>query len=107
MNVIFMTMSPDGFKRIFMCEITNEAWDIFKATHEETKTVKNYKLQMLTLIFEEIWMLENKSFTDFYAKLNEIVNSRFNLGKKVEESWIVGKILKSLSERFCLEITTI
>jgi hypothetical protein len=25
MNVIFMTMSPDGFKRIFMCEITNEA----------------------------------------------------------------------------------
>ena len=52
-------------------------------------------------------MLENKSFTDFYAKLNEIVNSRFNLGKKVEESWIVGKILKSLSERFCLEITTI
>jgi hypothetical protein len=24
-NVIFMTMSPDGFKRIFMCEITNEA----------------------------------------------------------------------------------
>jgi hypothetical protein len=80
MNVIFMTMSPDGFKRIFMCEITNEAWDIFKVTHEETKMVKNYKLQMLTLIFEEIWMLENKSFTDFYAKLNEIVNSRFNLG---------------------------
>jgi hypothetical protein len=25
----------------------------------------------------------------------------------VEESWIVGKILKSLPERFCLEVTTI
>jgi hypothetical protein len=25
----------------------------------------------------------------------------------VEESWIVRKILKSLPERFCLEITTI
>ena len=75
-----MTVYPNEFKKIFIREINKEAWDIFKVTHEETKMVKNYKLQMLTLIFEEIWMLENKSFTDFYAKLNEIVNSRFNLG---------------------------
>jgi hypothetical protein len=46
-------------------------------------------------------MLEDKSFTNFYAKLSEIVNSRFNLGKKkVEESRIVGKILKSYLKDF-------
>jgi hypothetical protein len=37
--------------------------------------------------------LEDESFNDFYAKLNDIMNSRFNLGDKVEDERIVRKIL--------------
>lgn len=44
-------------------------------------------------------MKENESFDD-YAKLNDTVNSSFNLGEKIPESRIVRKIMRSLLERF-------
>ncbi|KAG2720351.1 hypothetical protein I3760_02G031800 [Carya illinoinensis] len=107
LNAIFMAVSSEEFKRISMCEIAKEAWDILDVTHEGTIIVKNSKLQMLTSKFEEIKMLEGENFNDFYAELNDIVNSRFNLGEKVEDSRIVRKILKSLPERFRSKVTAI
>jgi hypothetical protein len=41
---------------------------------------------MLTSKFEEIRMLENESFDEFYVKLNDIMNSRFNLEDKVDDA---------------------
>ena len=41
------------------------------------------------------------------SKLNDIVNSAFNLGESIAESKIVRKILKSLTERFHAKITAI
>ena len=49
--------------------------------HEGTKVVKINKLQELTTRFESIRMSEDESFNKFYAKLNDIVNSTFNLGE--------------------------
>ncbi|XP_040996013.1 uncharacterized protein LOC121242185 [Juglans microcarpa x Juglans regia] len=100
LNAIFMADSPDEFKRIFKCENSKDTWDILETTHEGTKTVKNFKLQMLTSKFEEIKMLANETFNEFYAKLNDIVHSSYNLGKKVEEGRVARKILTSLPERF-------
>ena len=37
-------------------------------------------------------------FDEFYAKLKDIVNSAFNLGKKISEPKNVRKILRSLPE---------
>jgi hypothetical protein len=48
---------------------------LIKTTHEGTKVVKHSKLQILTTRFETI-KLEEKTFHKFYAKLNDIVNSR-------------------------------
>jgi hypothetical protein len=41
---------------------------------------------MLTSEFEEMRMLEDESFDEFYAKINGIVNSKFNLGDKVGDT---------------------
>jgi hypothetical protein len=40
------------------------------------------KFQMSTSRFEEIKMLEDESFNEFYAKFNNTVNSKFNLYEK-------------------------
>ncbi|XP_022859009.1 uncharacterized protein LOC111379803 [Olea europaea var. sylvestris] len=95
------------FRRVSMCETTKEAWDILETTHEGTKTVKNSKLQMLTSRFEEIRMKDDESFDEFYAKLNDIVNSSFNLGERIPEPKIVRKVLRSLPERFRPKVTAI
>ena len=62
---------------------------------------------MLTTRFEELKMSEDESFDSFYGKLNEVVVSKFNLGEKTEDSKIVRKIIRSLSESFCAKVTAI
>ena len=52
-----------------------------QTTYKGIKAVKDLKLQRLTTSFEEIKMEEDESFDEFYAKLKDIVNSTFNLGK--------------------------
>ena len=57
-----------------------------ETTYERTKKVKDTKLHMLTIRFEELKMSEDESFDFFYGKLNEVVIGKFNLGEKTEES---------------------
>ena len=45
-------------------------------------------------------MFEDESFDEFYAKLNDIVNSTYNLGEIYDQPKIVKKILRSLIEDF-------
>ena len=52
-------------------------------------------------------MEEDKSFDEFYAKLNDMVNSEFNLGETIPEPKIVRKVLRFLPERFHAKITVI
>ncbi|XP_022867210.1 uncharacterized protein LOC111386939 [Olea europaea var. sylvestris] len=50
-------------------------------------------------------MKDDEMFDEFYAKLNDIVNSSFNLGEKILESKIVRKVFRSLLERFRPKVT--
>lgn len=43
----------------------------------------------------------------FYGRLNEIVNAKLNLKEKIEETKVVGKILRSLPESFWAKVTAI
>ena len=52
-------------------------------------------------------MSDNESFDELYAKLNDIVNSAFNLGEVYDQPKIVRKILKSLIEDFRPKVTAI
>ena len=75
--------------------------------HESTKAVKINKLQQLTTWFESIRMFDDECFNEFYAKLNDIVNSAYNLDKIYDQPKIVRKILRSLIEDFRPKVTTI
>ena len=72
-----------------------------------TKAVKDSKFQRLTISFEEIKMEEDESFDEFYTKLNDIINSTFNLGETILKTKVVRKVLRSLPERFHAKITAI
>ena len=49
----------------------------------------------------------DESFNEFYAKLNEIVNSTYNLGEIYDQPKIVRKILRSLIKNFRFKVTAI
>ena len=75
--------------------------------HEGTKAVKINKVQQLTSRFESIRMFNDETFDEFYAKLNDIVNSAFNLGEVYDQPKVVKKILRSLTENFRPKVTAI
>ena len=71
----------------------------------QLKLINN--LQQLTSRFESIRMFDDEFFDELYAKLNDIVNSAYNLGKIYDQPKIVRKILKSLTENFRPKVTVI
>ena len=52
-------------------------------------------------------MSNDKCFDELYAKLNNIVNSAYNLGEIYDQPKIVRKILRSLTEDFRPKVTAI
>ena len=90
-------VTNEEFKKISSTKIAKEALTILQTTYEETKVIKDSKLQRLTMSFEEIKMEENESFDQFYAKLKDIVNWVFNLGETIPKPKIFRKVLRSLS----------
>ena len=51
---------------------------------------------MLTTKFESIKMKDDKTFFEFYTKLNDIVDSCFNLGERILNSKMVREIGRDL-----------
>ncbi|MBE2321390.1 retrotransposon gag domain-containing protein, partial [Solirubrobacter sp. CPCC 204708] len=104
---IFNGVSGSEYRRIMTCTTSKEAWDVLQVTHEGTRQVRKSRVQMLTSSFELLRMEENESFSDFYAKLNDIVNTSFNLGETISNKVVVNKILRSLPDRFQPKVTAI
>ena len=107
LNALFCGVSPNEFHKISHVTIAKETWEILETTYEGPKKVKDTKLQMLTTRFEELKMSEDESLDSFYGKLNEVVIGKFNLGEKTEDSKVVRKILRSLSESFHAKVTAV
>ena len=81
MNGMYNGVFADEFRRIFTCKTVRQALEVLQTVCEDTDTVKQSKLQRLTKEFETIVMEEDETFDEFYAKLNDIVNSVFILGE--------------------------
>ena len=107
LNALFSAVTNEKFKKISSTETIKEAWTILQTTYAGTKAVKDSKLQKLTTSFEEIKRGEDKTFNEYHAKLKDIVNSAFNLGDHIPEPMIVGKVFRSLPERFHAKIMAI
>ena len=60
--------------KISSTKTVKEAWTILQITYEGTKAIKDSKLQRLTTNFEEIKMVEDESFDQFYDKFQDTDN---------------------------------
>ncbi|KAM1362876.1 hypothetical protein ACFX2H_027646 [Malus domestica] len=53
--------------------------------------------------FEDLRMLESKTFSVFFEKVEMSTNKALGLGKPIEETTVVQKILRCLPKRFQAE----
>jgi ribosomal protein L12E/L44/L45/RPP1/RPP2 len=62
---------------------------------------------MLISRFEEINMLEDETFSEFYTRINNLKNLMVSLEKMASNVKLIRKILRSLPECFRIKVTTI
>jgi hypothetical protein len=95
LHALCQALSPSEFAKISNSESAKEAWQILETTYEGTKLVKSAKLQMLTSRIEEIKMLEEETFGEFYSKISDLRNSMVSLGKSISDVKLFQKILRA------------
>jgi hypothetical protein len=62
---------------------------------------------MLISKFEEIKMLEDETFGEFYSKMSDLRNQMVSLGKTISDVKLIRKILRSLPESFRIKVAAI
>ncbi|XP_074377180.1 uncharacterized protein LOC141718699 [Apium graveolens] len=85
--------------------MAKEAWEAIKMLCQGADRVKKEMVQTLKAEFELLSMKDSEQLDDFYMRLNGIVTNIQALGEKIEESYVVKKLLYVVPTRF-LQITS-
>ncbi|CAM8943940.1 unnamed protein product [Rhodiola kirilowii] len=64
-------------------------------------------MQAVTTKFEEMKIKESETITEYNTRVLELSNEASALGKPIEEERLANKVLRSLSPRFAMKVTTI
>ena len=92
---------------ISTAEVAKEAWDILRVHFEGTNVVCESKFEILMKKFENLWMSEEETISDFNEKLCNKANESFSLEENISKGKLVKKSLRSLPPRFAYKVTTI
>ena len=93
-------MPEDVLLTIAQKETAKEAWEAIKTMCMGVERVKEANVQTLKGEFESLTMKKMDKIDDFCMKLSEIVTNIRVLGETMEESSVVRKLLRSVSDKF-------
>lgn len=77
-----------------------EAWNALKMMFMGADRVKAARIQTLKAEFESLIMKDSEGVDEFAAKVNHLVSTMRTLGDKVEEAYVVKKLLRAVSSKF-------
>ncbi|XP_026397112.1 uncharacterized protein LOC113291839 [Papaver somniferum] len=93
--------------RVIYIKQAKAAWDGLVSYYTGSDKVKNVRLQTLKRTYELLQMDSTETISDFFSKILNLVNEVKANGDTVEDSAVVEKILRSLSEKFESKVTAI
>nr|GEY22129.1 hypothetical protein [Tanacetum cinerariifolium] len=88
-------------------ESAKDAWNTLKIMYMGEDRVKTAKVQTLKAEFEALSMKETDTVDEFAAKINNIGSNVRALGDKVEEAYVVKKMLRAVPSKFIQIASTI
>jgi hypothetical protein len=107
MNVILNGLEEAEFVKVMHLQTAKEMWDKLINSYEGNEKVKDAKLQTYRLKFEQLKMNEDETVNKYFLRVEELVNAMKGLGEKIEESFLVQKILRSLLDKFNPKVSAI
>ncbi|XP_039122013.1 uncharacterized protein LOC120258620 [Dioscorea cayenensis subsp. rotundata] len=107
LTAIYQGISEETLLVLAEKETAKEAWEMLKTMHMGAERVKEAKIQTLRSEFEGLRMREAETVDDFATKLTTIVNKIRALGDKVEEAYVLKKLLRAVPSKFIQIASTI
>lgn len=88
-------------------ETAKEAREAIKIMCQGAERVKSAKVQTLKSEFESLCMKDSEQLDDFYLRPNVLVTNIRSLGEKIDESYVVKKLLCGVPQKFIQIVSTI
>jgi hypothetical protein len=106
-NAILSGLVEAEFVKVMHIESAKAMWDKLISSYEGNEKVKDAKLQTYRLKFEQLKMNEDETISNYFLRVEEIVNAMNCLGEKIEYAFLVQKILRYLLDRFNPKVSAI
>jgi hypothetical protein len=104
-NVIYDALDINELDRIKTLTTAHEIWTKLMEIHQGTTIVKSAKLYVYKSKFDQFFMKEDKSISNIFNRLNEIVNELKGLDLDVSDVDFSHKFLRSLPEKYDTIVT--
>ncbi|GJY78472.1 zinc finger, CCHC-type containing protein [Tanacetum coccineum] len=104
---LYQALTEDVILQVAGCETAKELWDSLKTRHVGEEKVQQARLQSLMIGFQTLQMKEDETMDAFTAKLNGYATKAKELGKTLDESLLVRKLLDSTPDRFIQIVASI
>ncbi|WCJ31741.1 hypothetical protein M5689_013202 [Euphorbia peplus] len=106
-NMLHCALTATEYNKVSSCETAQDIWNKLEVTYEGTGKVKQSKVNQLMREYELFEMLDKESISDMNSRFTKIVNDLKSLGKDIEESDRVKKIVRSLPRSWQAKKTAI
>lgn len=97
---IHQALDDAVFEKISEAKTSKQAWEILQKAYKGDDKVKSVRLQTLRGEFESLSMNESESISEYFCRVQSIVNQLRNNGEVLADSRVVEKIMRSLTEPF-------
>ncbi|GJR63272.1 retrotransposon protein, putative, ty1-copia subclass [Tanacetum coccineum] len=105
---LYQALTEDVILQVAGCETAKELWDSLKTRHYVgEEKVQQARLQSLMIGFNTLQMKDDDTVDAFTAKLNGYATKARELGKTLDESLLVRKLLDSTPDRFIQIVASI
>ncbi|GJX18728.1 zinc finger, CCHC-type containing protein [Tanacetum coccineum] len=104
---LYQALTEDVILQVAGCETAKELWDSLKTRHVGEEKVQQARLQSLMIEFNTLQMKDDDTVDAFTAKLNGYATKARELGKTLDESLLVRKLLDSTPDRFIQIVASI
>lgn len=99
-NILFQAIDKTILKTILQKDTAKQLWDAMKRKYQGNLRVQRAQLQALRREFEVLEMKIGEIVTDYFSKVMLVANNMRNLGEDMQDTKIVEKILRTLTEKF-------
>ncbi|KAL4302612.1 hypothetical protein GQ457_10G006140 [Hibiscus cannabinus] len=104
LHILFWALGPDVYAKVFSCESAKKVWDRIEVIHEGTNDVKETKIGLLNLEYENFKMNPKEEIKGMFNRFSTVVNQLKGFRKEILEDKLVRNLIYSLPESWIARI---